>query len=183
MTVAAYAYVSAHNNVKKVIRLAVRRGASVVIVDRVRFSDKTEVGTWSDCPFAAGIAINVTSKCVWLQQEASEQSICAGHLIHELGHLHAAPRQENIERADEWSWFGWEIAVAREARAMQAWTCSMADYVIPCGTWGGSDEFGAFTDDARREIIRNRIAHARERGIVDRDGRAIWRRTAKRRSV
>jgi hypothetical protein len=161
-----------NRDVRRVIALARRRGATVIVTSREHFTSKRGQDTWCDCPFAYGLAIDTSTSHVWLDESVAAQLEYAGYLIHELAHLHAPTRRENVRRANEWSWFGWEIAVAREIHVMYAWSCSMANYSIP----PSSDEWDQFTTKGQREIIRERVTHAQKIGVVDRRGRAIWRR-------
>ena len=114
----------------RVIALAKRRGACVRVVlqatwDRMCEGDRD---SWHHSPFThMSLGIDEQERRVYLLKADANDPEAAGSVIHELGHLHAT-RRESVSNANEYGWMAWEIAVAREARARQAWDAAMKDY-------------------------------------------------------
>jgi len=169
----------------RVIALAKRRGACVRVVlqatwDRMCEGDRD---SWHHSPFThMSLGIDEQERRVYLLKADANDPEAAGSVIHELGHLHAT-RRESVSNANEYGWMAWEIAVAREARARQAWDAAMKDYglgVVSDALWHlDGAEWGDITLSERRAVIADRMKAARKRGIVDSRGRAIWQRLPK----
>jgi hypothetical protein len=84
--------------------------------------------SWHHSPFThMSLGIDEQERRVYLLKADANDPEAAGSVIHELGHLHAT-RRESVSNANEYGWMAWEIAVAREARARQAWDAAMKDY-------------------------------------------------------
>jgi hypothetical protein len=122
---------------------------------------------WHPAPFNTHLAIDLRDGSVWVC-EFSE--LYVGLLVHELGHLHA-PGAGPIERACEWDWLGWEIAVASEAGIFDVWSASNADYAID----GDGRRWCELSASERDDLIAERLAHAQRSGMIDTTGRAIWK--------
>ena len=162
----------------RVIALAKRRGACVRVIDREVWD--RDHGGWHEAPFShMSLAIDERDRVVYLLVTNTNDQDAAGAVIHELGHLHATQR-ERVRYANEYSWMGWEIAVAREARVRRVWNLTMKDYGLGDAPAGlehlDGMEWGEITRDEQRAIIADRMKAARKRGIVDTRGRAVWRR-------
>jgi hypothetical protein len=98
---------------------------------------------------------------------AAEGHACPGCVVHEMGHLFLVEAEPEI-RPDEWPWFGWEIALARQAGCYQTWSKSTKTYIV-----GGSCEgveWGRLKPHEKRRLVADRIAHAKAIGIVSQDG-------------
>ena len=136
---------------------------------------------WYVTPFTSEkIAIDSKARHVIMTEEAARSDEAPGAIVHELGHLHAI-KGERIEWAHEWDWMGWEIAVAREARVMAQWSATMADYgigeLLDVRRHYAGDDWGGLTPYGKRVVAADRIAYARELGIVNKRGIARWART------
>jgi hypothetical protein len=88
-----------------------------------------------------------------------------GHIIHEMGHVFADRYPPDSSRCREWRWFGWEMAVARQIGAWQAWSRHNADYGV-----GKDDAWGELSTRRRQAVIAERIAHAKKIGILSAAG-------------
>ena len=166
----------------RVIALAKRRGACVRVVDQDAWDivSAGERDSWHETPFShMSLAIEEQERCVYLLDENANDPDAAGSVIHELGHLHAT-RGESVSHANEYGWFAWEVAVAREARVRRVWDAAMKDYGLGAVPHGLEHldglEWGETTQRERRAVIADRMKAARRRGIIDARGRAVWRR-------
>lgn len=61
------------------------------------------------CPFQMGLGINHSKKIISCRHDIS---INTGAIIHEMGHVFAS--RLSPDDSDEWSFFGWEWAVAKK---------------------------------------------------------------------
>lgn len=161
----------------RVLALARRRGACVRLASDAEISaargSRGRAAGWHDAPFTGlRLSIDEIHRAVWLNTEDAHDRDAAGAVVHELGHLYATT--DPVNDTNELRWFGWEIAVAREARVRKAWDVTMRDYQVVLDeydhTWG---ELGG---TERREVIRERLATAQAAGIVDASERALWLR-------
>ena len=91
---------------------------------------------------------------------------CPGCIIHEMGHLFLIEAEPEVQ-PDEWSWFGWEVALARQARCYPTWSKSSNTYIV--GGRHEGREWGKLNSHERRYLITDRIAHAKAIGILSQD--------------
>jgi hypothetical protein len=101
---------------------------------------------------------------------AAESHACPGCVVHEMGHLFLVEAEPEI-CPDEWPWFGWEVALARQAGCYQVWSRSSKSYIM-----GGSCEgrsWGTLKPHEKRGLIADRIAYAQALGIVSQDGKPL----------
>lgn len=84
-----------------------------------------------------------------------------GTVIHEMGHVFLV-EAEIDGPLEEPEWLGWEIALARRARCLRAWSRQMSGYYYEGEDW---DEM---LPERRRYAITERVAHAEYLGIVRR---------------
>lgn len=90
-------------------------------------------------------------------------------IIHELGHVFATT--EHPGRADEWSFFGWEYAVAKHIKgSLDEWVVHNEDYGVEGGT-GGMEEFGDLSVEGRQKRLNERRNVAMKIGLIDAHGR------------
>jgi hypothetical protein len=169
----------------RVLALAKRRGACVRVVDQPAW-DRVSAGepdSWLHSPFShMSLAIEERDRVVYLLDANTNDPEAAGSVIHELGHLHAT-RNETVRHSNEYGWMAWEIAVAREARVRRVWDHAMKDYglgAVPDGlNHLDGMEWGEISEREKHAVIADRMKAARKRGIVDAQGRAVWRRLPK----
>ena len=164
----------------RVIALAKRRGACVHVVDKETWEHVGGHNDWCEAPFShMSLAIDERDRVVYVLATSANDKEAAGAVVHELAHLHAT-RRGSVRQANEYGWFAWEIAVAREARIRRVWDLAMKDYGLGDAPAGlehlDGDEWGTLTESERRVVIADRMKTARKRGIVDVRGRAVWRR-------
>lgn len=90
-----------------------------------------------------------------------------GVIIHEMGHVFAAQHHPECfcGKCHEWHWLGWEIALARQIGAMQAWSRHNANY-----STGSGDHWAALSVEKRRSVVAKRLRRAKKIGVVDADG-------------
>lgn len=162
------------------ITLAGRRGACVRVVNAAAWGIARNLAydVWHQAPFCEAQAIDERERVVYLLESFVDEEEAAGNVLHDLAHLHASKR-ESVDRADEYSWMGWEIAAAREARVRRAWDLAMRNYGLgdqPAGLTLNGADWGEATRGERLVIIADRLKAARKQGAVDQQGRAVWHR-------
>jgi hypothetical protein len=83
------------------------------------------VSTWKDeCPFNGKIAVSHEDKVI----VCSEEIPSVGHLIHEMGHVFATTKKPND--SNEWDFFAWEVALAKELGVYSTWLMESEDYLL-----------------------------------------------------
>lgn len=117
-----------------------------------------------EAPFADAHGLHWQEKTVYAVSGRER----IGALIHEMGHVFASPHHpyHACPKCHEWDWLGWEIAVARQIRAMPTWSRDNANYV----TDPGGIQWDTLSSPQRRSVVSKRLAVARERGLVGADG-------------
>ncbi|HSX23236.1 MAG TPA: hypothetical protein VLE97_10735 [Gaiellaceae bacterium] len=88
-----------------------------------------------------------------------------GRIIHEMGHVFASHYPPDSSRCREWSWFGWEMAIARQIGAWQTWSRHNEDYGV-----GRDDDWGSLSARRRQALIAERTSHAKKIGILGEAG-------------
>jgi hypothetical protein len=94
-------------------------------------------------------------------------------IIHEMGHVFADRHAPESSKADEWSWFGWEMTIACRISAWQAWSKHNGGYRLGKGVTGGvgkDKDWYDLTAGESRAIYFDRVAYAKQIGIVAADG-------------
>lgn len=124
--------------------------------------DDTEL---SASPFTSNHGLWWSKKIIYAVKGAEE----IGSIIHEMGHVFAAPHHPHHECSEcaEWDWFGWEVAIARLIDAARTWSRHNDNYNT--GNEFGGD-WGKLSAKQRRAVVTDRLAHARKIGILDADG-------------
>ena len=115
---------------------------------------------YSVAPFTSGHGIHWASKVVYALNEDADP----GTIVHEMGHVFACgidPHHDFETR--EFSWFGWEIALARQVRCFAHWSEGNRDYQIR----NDGTKWGRLTGREQAECIKDRLEHARRIGILD----------------
>lgn len=120
--------------------------------------------------------VNTITSTVYIVREHEDP----GAIIHEMGHLFAdlsiTDPFGSIRRHDEWSWLGWEIALARQVGCFRAWSKQNATY--GCGDlrhyqdrFGiAGQDWGALTRVEKELVIKDRIREARRLELINRQG-------------
>jgi hypothetical protein len=116
-----------------------------------------------ESPFTCAHGIHWQRKIVYAVQGREE----IGSIIHEMGHVFADPHHPESDKCREWSWFGWEIAVARLIGAGRVWSRQNSNYATD---EKGGNEWGALSAKKRRAVVIERLVHAKKIGVVDSDG-------------
>lgn len=116
-----------------------------------------------EAPFADAHGLHWREKTVYAVSGRER----IGPIIHEMGHVFAAPHHPShaCPQCHEWNWLGWEIAVACQIRAMPTWSRDNANYV----TDPGGVPWSELSTPQRRAVVSKRLAIARERGLVGTD--------------
>ena len=119
----------------------------------------------SDAPFTSAHGLWWRRKIVYAVHGREE----VGAIIHEMGHVFAAPHHPYHEcsACHEWNWFGWEIAIARKIDAARSWSRHNANYQTG---EGGGGKWGRLAPKSRRKIVASRLMAARKIGVIDSEG-------------
>jgi hypothetical protein len=109
-------------------------------------------------PFAENIGINWKRKIVYGPLSQSFWPV----LIHEAGHVFGS--KVNPKRSDDYSFFGWEIAVIKHIGAdLSQWEYSNREYAV-----GKRDTMlGMCSRYEKERVYSERLAHAKKIGIVN----------------
>jgi hypothetical protein len=97
-----------------------------------------------------------------------ENSLSLGATIHEMGHCFAS-RNPPHRGEDEFSWMGWEVAVAYEANCYRTWSGQNAEYTIDLA----NTPWGQLPAVRKSRIVKERISHAKKIGVVNAQNRAV----------
>jgi hypothetical protein len=116
-----------------------------------------------DAPFTSAHGLHWGKKIIYAVRGREE----VGGIIHEMGHVFASCHhpEHSCAECHEWDWFGWEIALARQIDATRTWSRNNVNYSTKSKY--GIQLWGKLTPHKRRYIVDNRLALARERGILD----------------
>jgi hypothetical protein len=96
-----------------------------------------------------------------------------GFIIHEAGHVFADRHHPDDAKCDEWTWLGWEIAVALRIGAWKAWSRQNGNYCMGDGLADGVGKDKNWSDlsaTERRAIVTDRLAHAKKIGVLSERG-------------
>jgi hypothetical protein len=168
--------------IEKLRGLAQKWGGELVELSRddfdTRFGGKdsqTVPKGLSQAPFSShDLGICWSKKQVIFGQPAEWHEI-----VHEMGHIFAC--KQRPYKSKEWNFFGWEYALALYVggrAAAKEWTAANKDYgisdfkfrdgqlVLKHGSW----DFGGCTPEQREDILAERLAFAKNKGLVAEDG-------------
>ena len=143
--------------VQKLQRLCKRwGGAFVLLADQATFietfRDANNERYKSEAPFINWHGINWKDKIVY----ATHQDVTVGGAIHEMGHVFASKRcPKTAGGGDEWSWLGWEGALARHVGCYQRWSIENGNYGLESPNYL---EWRHLSLSEQRSLMRNRIA-------------------------
>ena len=118
-----------------------------------------------DSPFTSAHGLWWRRKIVYAVEGREE----IGSIIHEMGHVFAAPHHPShaCSACREWDWFGWEVVIARQVDATRSWSRDNATYLTGRG---GDKAWGQLSAKRRRAVVVDRLAQARKIGVLDADG-------------
>jgi len=119
----------------------------------------------SESPFTEAHGLWWSRKIIYAVEGREE----IGSIIHEMGHVFAAPHHPHHECSEchEWNWLGWEIVVARRVGAARTWSRHNAHYQTG---EGGGGRWSTLTAKQRGVVVADRLAHAQKIGVVGTDG-------------
>ena len=149
---------SAH--IRSLARIARSWGGRLSIISEVQFKELDHDADFSHAPFTGWHGVNWTAKTVYAVRGRED----VGAIIHEMGHVFA----DRVEphKSDEFRWLGWEISLARKIGASHSWSKQNSNYAVD----DHGTEWGELTPSKRVALVKERLAHAKESGIVAKDG-------------
>jgi hypothetical protein len=158
-----------HEQLRALARFCRAHGGRLAIISQRSFDDLFEVpsgnrrdGALHVAPFTDAHGIHWKKKIVYAVQGREK----VGAIIHEMGHVFADAHHPMDTKCREWSWLGWEIALARKIDAMRTWSRQNSNYAT--GDDGGAD-WGSISSKRRRAIVIDRLREAKEIGVVSAD--------------
>lgn len=136
--------------------------------DRLFDDGDSEATPWDEdelsaAPFTSAHGLWWKRKIVYAVEGREE----VGSILHEMGHVFACAHHPHHPQCREWSWFGWELAIARRIGAARTWSRHNATYLV---SEGGNDSWQSRTPRQKRLIVGERLAHARWLGLLDETG-------------
>jgi hypothetical protein len=154
-----------HTHLRSLAALCRSFGGKLAVVSQDAFDElckgRYTTSGFSESPFTSAHGLHWRKRIVYTVRGREE----IGSIIHEMGHAFADLKPP--DDACEWSWFGWEIAVARKIGAGRVWSKQNATYQTD---ETGSNEWGRLTASERRAVVIDRLAHAKKLNVVDLDG-------------
>lgn len=159
---------------KKLGRICRRLGGRLVLLpSRDAFCDVADAHRSLSMSLSSGsepeYGIRWKKKIVY----AVRHSDHIGYIIHEAGHVFADRFSPDHSKCNEWSWIGWEIAVARSIGAFREWSEQNHSYSVGEVSVGGGYEqkdWGDLSPRQRDEIAAERVAHAKKIGLLSKRG-------------
>jgi hypothetical protein len=155
---------------RALVRICRQLGGRLAIVSQQAYDDlfhdrdaKHIDGNLHDSPFTAAHGLHWNRKIIYTVRGREE----VGSIIHEMGHVFADVHHPEHVECREWSWLGWEIALARQIGAGRTWSRQNGDYVTG---ETGCNEWGTLTAKQRRAVVSDRLACARTIGVFDAAG-------------
>ncbi len=107
-----------------------------------------------------------------------DKAMC-GFLIHEMGHAFLNLKDSVNSDEDEWEWLGWEIAMAKEVGCYKLWSEHNGSYFIPRDPKRPGENlisWGRANARIKSAMAYNRLRHAKDIGILDKNYRPTTRR-------
>lgn len=139
----------------KIAQWATKQGVTVQMLDRIE--------PYQRSPFSRDCGIDWESKTLFMVDCLTHP----GALLHELGHLLASKEWHD----DEYSFFGWEYAVARELGLVTVWKASLTGYGVVYEN--GDLEFDDLTNNQQQEVLNERLERAMELGLLSPKGKPL----------
>jgi hypothetical protein len=162
-----------HDQLRALARFCQEHGGQLAIVSQSAYDDlfddpnageeKYGEGKLYESPFASAHGLHWQRKIIY----AVRGRELVGVIIHEMGHVFADAHHPEDKKCREWSWLGWEVALARKIGAGRTWSRHNGNYVTG---ESGDGEWKQLPAWRRREIATDRLAHAKKIGVVDTDG-------------
>lgn len=142
-------------------------GGHVEVVDFYsgQFFTRPAPSTVVFAPASTHLAADWHTRTLYLNEGGQRLINEVAGLIHEAGHVFACLVPPN--ESEDWPFFGWEYALARELRCVEPWKDFQADYALGDGT-----DFGAAWPEVRRATLEERLAFAKAVDLVV-DDRAV----------
>lgn len=136
-------------HIERLSRLCTKFGGSLVQVDVIQVEIQS--------PFDFAVGADFDQKIVYYKAGADP-----GSIIHEMGHVFAS--KEKPDNSEEFDFFGWEYAVAKQVHVLDIWIKNNRDYGL--GTWPANQEFGRLSNREREEVLWERTAFAEQIGLI-----------------
>lgn len=145
------------------------------VLGSATYGDLAEEPGFSWAPFSArGLGVHFERRQVLLEAPMGQHKVA--EVLHEMAHVFASTADP--DRSKEYEFLGWEMAVAREVNLpLPAWREGNRDYIL----WDGGtsepwpdpwpSEVGRCTDRHLGLLFAERVARAKELGLVDGAGR------------
>ena len=166
----------AREQLEALARICRRLGGKLMILSRRNFIALLEDDDDEDgiaLPLTAGsrheYGIDWRKKIIYVARGTNH----IGYIIHEAGHVFADRHEPDDAKCDEWTWLGWEIAVARRIGAWHTWSRQNGNYHMGEGSADGvgkDKDWYDLSSVERRAIIADRLAHAKKIGLLTRRG-------------
>lgn len=121
----------------------------------------------SDAPFSMFFCVNHYTKRVYYNPEVLSYPQEAAGVIHELGHVFAC--HDLPKDSEEFDFFGWEWALAREVDMLDEWLKSIDSYTLPASAGDFTEDFGTLSPEEQSDVIEERVQHAQRLGLVNDD--------------
>jgi hypothetical protein len=159
------------DHLRALARVCRRWGGRLAIISEDKFydlfdnphrADQCSHEELSEAPFGHGHGLHWREKTVYALRGHER----VGVIIHEMGHVFAAQHHPECfcGACHEWDWLGWEIALARQIDAWQAWSRHNANY----GTDKG-DYWWELSTKKRKTVVAESLKRARKIGVLDAD--------------
>jgi hypothetical protein len=155
--------VTKRDHLRALSRVCREFGGALAILSQRAYDDlfdakKRADGGLHESPFTSAHGLHWRRKVVYAVCGREE----VGSIIHEMGHVFADARHPEHQECREWSWFGWEIALARQIGAGRTWSRQNGRYV----TTDEGREWGVLSSRQRRAVVADRLVHARKIGVL-----------------
>ena len=159
---------SRYDHLRDLARLCRQLGGRLAIISQRSYDDlfydrKGVDGELHVSPFTNNHGLHWNHKIIYAVHGREE----VGSIIHEMGHVFADAHHPEHRACREWSWFGWEIAIARQIGASRTWSRQNGNYAT--GEDGGGD-WGKISVKQRRVVVAERLTYARKIGVLATDG-------------
>jgi hypothetical protein len=149
-------------------RLVTPWGGRLQLLCPERFEDLASVRGYSWAPFTStGLGVHYNSLTVVMQTPVRDHRVA--EVIHEMGHVFASKKKP--DDSNEFDFFGWEMATARAiGLPWEHWRDGTRDYQLwdaPRREEKWPSEVGGLTESTYELLLQDRLARARELGLVD----------------
>lgn len=115
-------------------------------------------------PFSSRLGLDYDTKTVFVHADGHVDADIVGGVVHEMGHVFAACKPPDT-LDDEFTFFGWEAALAQHVGCLADWYKFSADYTV--AIHGGVAEFGDLCSLDQRRLVRDCIGYAKRHRLLD----------------